>query len=278
MVAVALLPCVLCLILITLQTVTSARNIYAPKVSRFWNCSEPEIRPVLIKFHKVGGESIREYFFENLKYESTFYHWNKKSCPGIPFEHPTMLSYMLFGDETGSLSRSRSIPTHPDQFKRCVLPKACPMWPIQLVTTLRDPLERFISSLHHFSAPTHTAQFFTERVRDLRKRDERGLKYDNPQLINHPQEKVLFQILTNPRNISVTQMDSFLKYVRKKPHVQNGIFQKYIINPYERVLTKDTRNFLPSSNQSLNIAKRNLKTHFSVVGYLVSVGKCNIFT
>jgi hypothetical protein len=71
--------------------------------------------------------------------------------------------------------------------------------------------------------------------------------------------------------ISASEMDSFLKYVDSKSFIigQQDIFPKYILKPYEMIFGKQHRMPFYSTNKTLEVAKHNLNTHFTAVGYLV---------
>mmetsp|Transcript_24460 Transcript_24460/g.35960 ORF Transcript_24460/g.35960 Transcript_24460/m.35960 type:complete len:353 (+) Transcript_24460:85-1143(+) len=198
-------------------------------------------RPVLVKFHKVGSETIKDYFLMMRTDANPYVKWNDGGrCPGLPMDHFVLGVYMMYGND----------------MNRCIKRSACPNVAPQLVTIVRDPLERYLSALHYFSRPKVTS-FVTHYF---------------GKSLNTPLYHTFRKILNTPKEATPSDIDQLLRLFMSKPF-RNGphvFYPKFTVQNYEMVLSRQKGLPYKSTNATAMAAIRNL-AKFYAVGYVESM-------
>ena len=129
--------------------------------------------------------------------------------------------------------------------------QTCPDWPIEIVTIIREPIERILSSWRFW--PQEINRYFSGAGDKKRK------------LI----EPILMKFNVRPPDVTpedAYELLSFLKAFRYKA----GLFPKYAVQPYEMVLSMQDGFPFRSTDQTLATAKRNME-NFTAIGVMESM-------
>ncbi len=149
-----------------------------------------------------------------------------------PFSHAMLADYIRSGD------RLHYKLTKP----------GCLRAPIQFTTILRDPLERYWSSVNYFQGG-NIDQLFAAGGKNVKTIKE-----------------IHNKLLMYPENLTASEATSLVNYLRDNI----PIFLKLQLNPYEHVLTRCRKKSYLSSNDTLKTALTNLR-NFHAVGTMEDI-------
>jgi len=208
-------------------------------------------RPVFLKFYKVGSESVVDFFLRMSVDPRSYKSWVLKTpaCEGLPMDHKSLSLFIEHGPGLAAACtrlRPANLSTAPSQST----PSSSS---VDLVTVLRDPVQRLISQLFFFSGPITEYHLFSTgqlSVADSKRSADM---------------KALWQrLLHRPRSVTASDMRRFLLFLQHR-EVRGPFFPRLSLQSYEVVLSRLAARPLHSDEQSL-LAARTALDGFAAVG------------
>ena len=187
---------------------------------------------IFLKFHKVGSTSLQELFLQiDARYTSW---WDNKNlrCASNPFDHRILDLYLKHGR---NIKKCLQAQYHPDE--------------LMYVTILRDPLDRYYSSL----------RFFGQQLRER-------IKNEIPSDLIPNALEALRKIRTDKAHqLTIHEITDLLNATNERYSRNKKFSPIHIQHPYQIVFRKSLSGPVDTP-QMLQASITNLRNDFDVVG------------